>query len=190
MGISGEVKNKAVFLDRDGVINKAVVIDGRPYPPANLEELEILIGVKEGISALKSNGFKIFVVTNQPDVARGKTSKETVETINRFLKNELNIDQIYCCFHDGKENCACRKPKPGMLLDAAKDWNLDLSCSFMIGDRWRDVEAGKLANITTILIEYGYDEKRIEPDFACADFSSAVNYILFKKPKLPTYVTN
>ena len=179
MGIGSEVKNKAVFLDRDGVINKAVVIDGKPYPPASLDELKILSGVREGIALLKKNGFKILVVTNQPDVSRGKTLPETVETINRFLEKELKIDQVYCCYHDGNENCSCRKPKPGMLLGASKDWNIDLKVSYIIGDRWRDVEAGKAAGVKTLLIEYGYDEKRIEPDFTCTDFSTAVSHILF-----------
>lgn len=176
MGISSKIK--AVFLDRDGVINKAVVIDNKPYPPTCIQEMEILPGVKDGILLLRKNGFLVFIVTNQPDVARGKTPIEKVQEINNFLEKELCIDEVYCCYHDGKEGCDCRKPKPGMILDTQKKWNIDLSRSFMIGDRWRDIEAGKSAGLTTILIDYLYDEKRVEPDFTCYNFKEAVSYIL------------
>jgi len=171
---------KAVFLDRDGVINKAVVIDGKPYPPNSLRELVILPGVQEGIADLKSNGFKIFVVTNQPDVARGKTPIEKVVEINQYLKTTFNIDEVYCCYHDGFENCDCRKPKPGMLLKAANDWQIDLKSSYMIGDRWRDIDAAKAAGVKSILIDYHYDEKVSDSDFKCVNFADAVNYILKK----------
>ena len=176
MGISSKIK--AVFLDRDGVINKAVVIDNKPYPPPCLAELEILPGVKEGIILLKQNGYHIFVVTNQPDVARGKTSIEKVQEINDYLEKELLIDEVYCCYHDGIEACSCRKPKPGMIFDASAKWNIDFSRSFIIGDRWRDIEAGRQASVSTILIDYGYDEERVEPNHACKNFSEAVFYIL------------
>lgn len=176
--MSSEMMNNAIFLDRDGVINKAIVKDGKPYPPADLFELEILPYVCNGISLLKSKGYKIIVITNQPDVARGTILKEKVEGINQYLKNELNIDEFYCCFHDGKENCECRKPKPGMILQAAKKWNIDITKSYMIGDRWRDIEAANAANMTSILIDYNYNEKKSVPDFSCLDFKSAIEYIL------------
>ena len=176
MGVSSKVK--AVFLDRDGVINKAIIVNGQPYPPSSIEEMEILIGVKEGIDLLKKNGYLIFVVTNQPDVARGKTPIEKVEEINLFLEKEFSIDEVYCCYHDGKEDCFCRKPKPGMILEASSKWNIDLKNSFIVGDRWRDIEAGKSASISTILIDYNYLEKRVEPDYCCLNFSEAVTYIL------------
>lgn len=176
MGISSKIK--AIFLDRDGVINKAVVIDNKPYPPSSIREMEILPGVKKGIELLKKEGYYIFVVTNQPDVARGKTAIEKVQEINSFLEKELFIDEVYCCYHDGKEGCSCRKPKPGMIIDASLKWNINLKKSYIIGDRWRDIEAGKQADVTTILIDYQYDEKRVEPDYACLNFSEAVSYIL------------
>jgi len=176
VGISSKIK--AVFLDRDGVINNAVVIEGKPYPPATLKEIIILPGVLDGISSLKANGFKTFIVTNQPDVARGTTPLHVVEEINLYLKLQLGIDQIYCCFHDDHENCECRKPKPGMFLSAAEDWDVELSSSFMIGDRWRDIDAAKASGVRSILIDYNYDEKRSKPDFECKDFLGAVQYIL------------
>ena len=100
---------KSVFLDRDGVINKASVIDGKPYPPRNLDELELIPGVDQAILQLRDRGYFCIVVTNQPDVARGKTSKETVESINQFLIRHLAIHEIISCYHDDHENCDCRK---------------------------------------------------------------------------------
>lgn len=170
--------NKAVFLDRDGVLNKSIVKDGKPYPPASIKEFEILPGVVDGIASLKSAGFITIVVTNQPDVGRGVTLEQDVQKINQFLQQELGLDDVFCCFHGGQENCDCRKPKPGMILAASLKWNIDLTKSYMIGDRWRDIEAAIAANVTSILIDYHYDEKRVEPDFSCTEFKSAVEYIL------------
>ena len=160
MGVRRQVKRPAVFLDRDGVINRSIIRDGRPHPPASLEELEILPGVQQALRALKDAGYCLVVVTNQPDVARGITSRALVESMNDRLKSELPLDAILTCFHDGVENCACRKPKPGLLIGAARDLRLDLSASFMVGDRWRDVEAGQNAGCRTVFIDHGYDERR------------------------------
>ncbi|MEI7997941.1 MAG: HAD family hydrolase [Candidatus Omnitrophota bacterium] len=154
--------NRAVFLDRDGVINRAHVREGKPYPPAGLVEVEILPGVPQALMALRQAGFLLIVVTNQPDVARGKTSREVVEEINKDLSGRLAIDEFLSCFHDNGDNCDCRKPRPGALLAAAKAHNIDLSKSYMVGDRWRDTEAGKRAGCKTIFIDYGYAEKQPE----------------------------
>jgi len=160
MGVRGKVSARAVFLDRDGVLNRAVVRDNKPYPPSGVHELEILPGVREALLRLRTAGFLLIVVTNQPDVARGTTSQGAVERINEALATTLPIDEFRTCYHDSSANCACRKPKPGMLLDAAGKWNIDLSRSFMIGDRWRDTEAGDAAGCQTMFIDYGYDEKQ------------------------------
>lgn len=153
---------RAVFLDRDGVINRAIVRFGKPYPPGNLAELEILPGVPEALQRLKAAGFVLIVVSNQPDVARGTTSRTTVEAINASLGQALPIDEFRMCYHDSGDGCACRKPSPGMLLDAAREWGLDLAASYMIGDRWGDVEAGRRAGCRTFFIDYGYDEGQPE----------------------------
>jgi D-glycero-D-manno-heptose 1,7-bisphosphate phosphatase len=158
VGIDGALR-KAVFLDRDGVINRAVVCDGRPYPPQTLAEVEILPGVEAAIFALKQAGFFIVVVTNQPDVARGKQTLETVESIHGHLGARLAIDDFRTCHHDDRDNCACRKPKPGLLRDAAADWGLDMGRSFLVGDRWRDIAAGQAAGCRTIWIDCGYAEQ-------------------------------
>lgn len=170
--------SKAIFFDRDGVINKPVVKDGKPYPPNSLDELALLPNVKLGISKLREAAFKIFVVTNQPDVARGKTPQVEVDKIHNYLKKELSIDEIRCCFHDDGDDCNCRKPKPGMIVDLAKKWNIDLEQSYLVGDRWRDIEAGKAAGLKTILIDYNYNEKRVVADFTCTNFIETINIIL------------
>ena len=152
-------KNKAVFLDRDGVINRAIVREGKPYPPSNINEVEIISGVKEALINLKNAAYVLIVVTNQPDVARGTTMQEIVEEINDSLMQHLPIDRVITCYHDVKDNCNCRKPKPGMLLAGSEEFNVDLTSSYMIGDRWRDIEAGIAAGCSTVWINYGYSEK-------------------------------
>jgi len=154
--------HKAVFLDRDGVINRAVVRDGKPYPPASLADMEVLPGVEAATQALHAAGWKLVVVTNQPDVARGTTPRETVEAINQYLAQSLPIDDFRTCYHDSADDCDCRKPRPGALLSAAKEYDIDLGASYMVGDRWRDVEAGERAGCKTIFIDYGYAEKQPE----------------------------
>ena len=154
--------NKAVFLDRDGVINRAMVRDGKPYPPKDLQELEILPGVAEALALLKQAGYQLIVVTNQPDVARGATLKETVESINQFLRDRLPLDEFRTCYHDDHEACDCRKPKPGALIAAAQQHEIALDQSYMVGDRWRDIEAGSRAGCQTVFIDYGYNEKQPE----------------------------
>ena len=152
--------NKAIFLDRDGVINKVNLVAGKPYPPKDISELILLPKVDEALQLLKDAGYLLIVITNQPDVARGKMKIETVEVINQFLKNLLPINDIFTCYHDDIENCNCRKPKPGNILKAANQYNINIQNSFMIGDRWRDVEAGISAGCKTFYIDYTYQEKQ------------------------------
>jgi D-glycero-D-manno-heptose 1,7-bisphosphate phosphatase len=169
----------AVFLDRDGVLNRALVRGGKPHPPANASELEILPGVAEACRALRDAGFVRIVVTNQPDVSRGACSREAVEAINCSLREQIDVDDIRVCYHSDEDGCACRKPLPGLLLDAARSWDVDLSESFVVGDRWRDIEAGRAAGCRTILIDYAYAEPlRSEPDWRASSLSEAAEWIL------------
>ena len=173
------MKYRAVFLDRDGVLNRAVVREGRPYPPASVAEVAILPGVVEALQRLKVAGFVLIVVSNQPDVARGTTSKVTVEAINAYLAERLPIDRFIMCYHDSSDGCNCRKPSPGMLFAGAKEFDVDLAASFMVGDRWRDIEAGIAAGCKTIFIDYGYDEKRPQSyDYRVFSTEEAVMTIL------------
>jgi D-glycero-D-manno-heptose 1,7-bisphosphate phosphatase len=172
----------AVFLDRDGVINRAVVCEGIPRPPASLEELEILPGVPEALRTLEARGYARVIVTNQPDVARGCASKALVEDIHATLRRELRLDAILSCCHDDSDDCDCRKPKAGLLLRAARDLDIDLPGSFMVGDRWRDVEAGRRAGCRTVLIDNGHETewKRSPmrwPDLVAGDLAEAARLI-------------
>ena len=172
----------AVFLDRDGVINASVVRDGKPYPPASVDEMELLPGVGKALADLRAAGFVLIVVTNQPDVARGTQTRAAVEAIHERMQQELSLDAIYACFHDDADNCACRKPKPGLLVDAAAALGIDLAASFMVGDRWRDTDAGRAAGCQTIFIDRGYNERK-PTDFAVnvAGLPEAAAWILEQK---------
>lgn len=154
------MRQRAVFLDRDGVVNRAVVREGKPHPPASLEEVEWLPGVGDAITTLRSLGLRVIIVSNQPDVGKGVQRRATVEAIHAELRRRFPIDDIKVCYHIEADGCGCRKPKPGMLLDAARQWGVDLGRSVMIGDRWRDVEAGRAAGCKTILIAAAYDERK------------------------------
>jgi D-glycero-D-manno-heptose 1,7-bisphosphate phosphatase len=148
----------AVFLDRDGVLNRAFVRDGRPYPPACLAELEILPGVTSALADLKAAGFLLLAVTNQPDVGKGTQSRAVVEAMHARLRAELPLDDIFVCYHADSDGCTCRKPAPGLLYQAAAQYGLDLSSCYLVGDRWRDIDAARRAGCQAILIDYGYQE--------------------------------
>jgi len=155
----GHVPGKrAVFLDRDGVLNQATVREGKSYPPQCLSDFRLLPGVVEACELLKQQGFLLIVVTNQPDVTTGKQSLEVVEAMHAKLRSVLPIDEIRACYHTDADACTCRKPAPGMLLAAAELHDLNLSASYMVGDRWRDVQAGQQAGCSCFFIDYGYRE--------------------------------
>ncbi|WLA68038.1 D-glycero-alpha-D-manno-heptose-1,7-bisphosphate 7-phosphatase [Bradyrhizobium diazoefficiens] len=150
---------RAIFLDRDGVLNHPVIRGGKSYPPARVEELKIYDGLRDQLQRLKNRGFALIVVTNQPDVARGTTPKSTVEGINAAIAREIPaIDRFVVCYHDNADGCDCRKPKPGMLLAGAVEFDVDLPRSYMIGDRKGDVDAGRAAGSRTIFVDRGYSE--------------------------------
>ena len=154
-----QMKSKAVFLDRDGVLNHPVIRDGKPYAPASAADVEIYAGIREQLQRLKDRGFVLIVVTNQPDVVRGTISRETVEGINDLVACEIPaIDRILVCFHDNGDHCDCRKPKPGMLLAGAQEFNVDLQRSYVVGDRRADMEAGIAAGSRTIFVDRDYKE--------------------------------
>src|SRR5258708_18008003 len=153
------MKSKAIFLDRDGVLNQPVVREGKSYPPPRVEDVKVYAGLREQLQRLKDHGFVLIVVTNQPDVARGTTPRETVEGINQLIAREIPaIDRFMVCFHDNNDGCDCRKPRPGMLLTGAAEFDIDLERSYMVGDRRSDVEAGIAAGSRTIFIELAYRE--------------------------------
>lgn len=169
----------AVFLDRDGVLNRALVRDGKPYPPRTVGELEILPGVRDACATLRQAGLRLIAVTNQPDVRRGTLKRDVADEINRTVQRDLQLDDVRICPHDDADACSCRKPAPGLLLDAARDWGVDLRASVMVGDRWRDVESGRRAGCRTVFIDHQYAERRPDsPDLTVASLPEAVSWIL------------
>jgi D-glycero-D-manno-heptose 1,7-bisphosphate phosphatase len=173
------MKNKAIFLDSDGVLNTAIIKDGKPVAPTSLSQLEIPTEVKPALDKLKSAGYLLLCVSNKPDIERGLMTQEDVDNIFNKIRHDLPLDDVFICY---KENSDCYKPKPGLLLEATKKYNIDLTQSFMIGDRWRDIEAGQSAPCRTIWIDRHYAEKKPNPaaDFTAYSLSEASNWILKK----------
>jgi D-glycero-D-manno-heptose 1,7-bisphosphate phosphatase len=174
-----EPAKPAVFFDRDGVLNRAIIRNGKPYPPADVSELVITYGARAALEQLKYEGFLLIVVTNQPDIARGKAKRADIDKINAQLAAILPLDAIEVCEHDDNEQCECRKPKPGMILSGRETLGVDLVRSFVVGDRWRDIEAGRRAGCRTILIGDGYGEFfPSAPTINVASLSEAASWII------------
>jgi D-glycero-D-manno-heptose 1,7-bisphosphate phosphatase len=174
------VSKPAVFLDRDGTLNVQVIRDGKPYAPRELKDFRLFPDIIESCAALKKAGYLLIVATNQPDVGRGDMPQATVEAMHAELLRLIpSLDLIEVSYESGKEPSARRKPEPGMLLDAAKSLNIDLSRSWMVGDRWRDIDCGKRAGVKTIFIDYTYDEVlQAKPDYIVSNFKEAAKIIL------------
>lgn len=170
-------KRRAVFLDRDGVLNHAVCVDGKSCPPANAANLEIVPNAREAVRRLQAAGYLCICVTNQPDVARGTRTLENVTEMNDKVRVALGLDDLYACLHDNADHCACRKPKAGMLLAAAEKWDIDLPSSWMIGDRPSDIAAGIAAGCRTVRVG-GIEENDCGADQVCAEIGAAVTRIL------------
>jgi D-glycero-D-manno-heptose 1,7-bisphosphate phosphatase len=155
------------------------VRDGRPYPPADPGDVELLPAVGAACDALRAAGYLLIVVTNQPDVARGRQTRSAVDAINQKLRELVSVDDVLVCPHDDADRCACRKPAPGLLLQAADRWDIDLADSVMVGDRWRDIEAGRRAGCRTVFLDRGYAEHRPrDPDLTAQELGEVVQWIL------------
>ncbi|MEY2490321.1 MAG: D-glycero-D-manno-heptose 1,7-bisphosphate phosphatase [Verrucomicrobiota bacterium] len=178
-----EVKRRAVFLDRDGVINKPIVREGRPYPPAEEKDFELYEDVAAGCARLEAAGYMLIVVTNQPDVARGTQTRAAVDAMHRKMLDALpQIARVEVCWHAGTDwgdSCDCHKPAPGMVLRAAQALGIDLAKSYLVGDRWRDVDCGHSAGCRTIFVDRNYAEAlRQPPDWTVKSFGQAVEVIM------------
>src|SRR5215211_7083432 len=173
------MKRRAAFLDRDGVLNRAFIVDGVPHPPASVAQLEVLPGVVDACRLLREAGFLLIVVTNQPDIARRTQRHEVVAEINDALRAELDFDALYFCPHDDRDRCDCRKPRPGMLLTAAAEHGIDLRQSTMAGDRDRDIEAGRAAGCRTVFIDHHYVRPPVPPaDLTVDSLRADVEWII------------
>jgi transaldolase len=185
-GLASEIAEKphkmvkrAVFLDRDGVLNANIERDGRPVAPTTLADFRLLPGVAEAVHRLKRAGFVVVVVTNQPDVATGRTPRHVVEAMNAQLCTSMPVDDLKICYHVDEDRCACRKPQPGMIFEAAREHAIDLPGSYMIGDRWRDMEAGRQAGCRTVFVDSGYrQDGPMYPDRIVSSLPEAIDFIL------------
>ena len=178
------MKERAIFLDRDGVVNKVIFRNGLPTSPRSLEEFVISDGIRQTARKLKDYGFRIIVVSNQPDLARGEITKGVIDLMAKRMRWEIPIDDVYICPHDDHHQCPCRKPKPGMLIHAASRWKIELSSSFMIGDTWKDMEAGKAAGCKTIILDAPYNQG-VQCDFRVKSLSEAVELIIKTSSQSP-----
>lgn len=173
-------KTKAVFFDRDGVLNESIVVDGKPYAPKSVEEFKIVSGVTRLTKQLHSAGYWVFVITNQPDVGNGHTRRTTVEKMNQILRSSGTIDEVYVCYHSQNENCICRKPAVGFLEQAQIEFGFDRKKSFLIGDRDSDIAAGNNYGLNTIFIDYQYDEITREKPWRTVDNLAAAVRCIFE----------
>ncbi len=172
------MKNKAIFLDRDGVINKVIMRNGKPSSPWKLKEFEILPDVKECLVAFKKMGFLNIIFTSQPDISRGFLQIEDLEKMHEIIDKTLLVDEIRFCPHDDKDNCSCRKPKPGLILEAVQKWSIDLRESYVIGDTWKDIGAGKAVGCKTFLLRREYNKGfQKDYDFEVSNLKKTVEII-------------
>ena len=167
---------RAIFLDRDGVINRVIMKEGKPYSPRKLSDFQLTDGIKGVLDHLKEAGFLLIVVTNQPDISRGLITWDALEAIHNLIRPELPVDDIIVCPHDDADECDCRKPKPGMIIESARKWDIDIESSFIIGDTWKDMEAGKSAGCTTILLDAPYNQD-VKSDHRINDIWEALKII-------------
>lgn len=173
-------KKRGVFLDRDGVLSRVIHRDGKACSARSLEEFELLPALEGSLETLAKAGYVLLVVTNQPDVRRGLMPLPVLESMNRRLMDRFGsrgVRKVYFCPHDDSDRCGCRKPAPGMLLEGAREWDLDLSRSFMVGDRRTDAEAGRRAGCKTLLIRTE-ENRDARPDYWAEDLADACRIIL------------
>lgn len=176
-----QYKNKCVFLDRDGVINKPIIINKKPYSPRKIQEFIFTNDIKYLINKVVDYGYKVIVITNQPDIATGELSQSLLNHFHQQITNKLLVDDIFVCKHQSSDNCNCRKPKPGLILKAALKHKINLRKSYFIGDRWKDIDAANKVECHSIFIDYGYREKLKTMPKNCVSNVDEAFGVIFKK---------
>jgi len=172
---------KAVFIERDGVLNQAFVNGRQQVGPASLAEFRLQEGVLPLLARLKEAGFLLLVTTNQPGIARGDLSRRELDRMHDQLRRLIPVDDIFICPHDDPDRCPCRKPRPGLFQEARCKWQLNMNASFVVSDKWQDVEAARSAGCTSILIRSAWNGAA-HPDLILQDFGSVVEKILSLQP--------
>ena len=155
------VINKAVFFDRDGVLNRAIIKDKKPYAPRNFSKFVLYKSTPEFIKILCNKGYKIFLVTNQPDIGNGFTDLSELNKMHDYLCSLIKFDEIFVCLHSQSQKCICRKPSPFFVLEAKKKYNLNLKNSYFIGDRYSDYQTANKAGCNFLFIDRFYRETPI-----------------------------
>lgn len=170
-------RQRAVFLDRDGVLNAVVYREGRPASPRDPAQFMLEPAAPAAVQALQRAGLRTFVVSNQPDIARGRLEPAALAAMMDELVARVAVDDVRICPHDDADRCACRKPQPGLIRELAERWNVELARSYLVGDGWRDIAAGRAAGCRTVLLQQRYNED-VAADHAARDLSAAVEWIL------------
>ena len=182
MNTNTQYKNKCVFLDRDGVINQPIIINKKPYSPRKIQEFIFTTDIKNLINKVVNLGYKVIVVTNQPDIATGDLSESLLNHFHKCITDEMLINDIFVCKHKSSDNCNCRKPKPGLIIEAAIKHKINLKESFFIGDRWKDVDAANKVECHSIFIDYGYSERlKTDPKNCVKSVKDAFDLIINKE---------
>lgn len=168
----------AAFIERDGLLNRVRIDHDYPITPLRLEEFRICPEARPLVRSLQNAGFLVIATTNQPEISRGELSRRELDLMHEMLLKRLNLDDIMVCPHEEEDCCPCRKPKPGLLIEAGFKWHVDLERSVVISDKWQDAEAARIAGSTSILIESPWNGSG-HHDFRVDSFESAVEKALF-----------
>lgn len=150
----------AVFFDRDGILVQAPIVQGRPHSARTVDEIRMIPAAFQLCEVLREARIPTFMITNQPDIARGLIERSVVDEQNQIVARALNLTEVAVCPHDDGDDCYCRKPRPGLIEKLGQKHRINLSTSVVVGDRWRDIDAGVAAGTLTLFIDYGYEERR------------------------------
>lgn len=174
---------RAVFIERDAILNEVRTGPKHQVPPLTLEEFKINQQAKDPLLKLKGAGFVLVATTNQPGLSRGYQSRRELDRMHEVLRRSFPLDDLMVCPHDETDHCPCRKPRPGLLIEAAFKWHLNLDHSFVISDKWQDAEAARTAGCTSVLLKSPW-VGQVHHDFVLPDLKSIADKILRLKQQL------